>query len=93
MATAQELPEIQTAVGWKTTTVRLQQAQFEEAELFARALNLNMTDFVKEAVEHYVVTLAQDERVVKQAKRQLVRLSKMMEKIAARGDSSEEDEE
>jgi hypothetical protein len=80
----QKLPAIETNVGFKTTTVRLQQAQFEECELFARALNQTMTEFIKDALDAYVTTLAKDERVVKSAKRQIVRLSRMMERIAAR---------
>ena len=81
-----QLPAIETSVGFKTTTVRLQQAQFEECELFARALNQSMTDFIKDALEAYVIRLAKDEKVVKSAKRQIVRLNRMMERIAARDD-------
>jgi hypothetical protein len=80
-----ELPEIETSVGWKTTTVRLQQAQFDEANLFASALGLNMTDFTKEAIEHYITFLAEDERVIKSAEKQIARLQRQMKKIAARG--------
>jgi hypothetical protein len=82
----QALPRIETNVGFKTTTVRLQQAQYEEAELFAKALNQSMTEFIKDALEMYIRHCARDEKVVKSAKRQIVRLNRMMEKIAARDD-------
>jgi hypothetical protein len=85
----QALPTIETNVGFKTTTVRLQQAQFEECELFAKALNQSMTDFIKDALESYVKKLAKDPRVVKSAKRQIVRLNRLMEQIAARDDDDE----
>lgn len=88
-ATEQELPQINTTVGWKTTTVRLQQAQFEECELFARALGISMTDLTKDALEHYVRKLAKDPKVVKSAQRQIVRLNRMMERIAARDNGDE----
>jgi hypothetical protein len=80
----QVLPRIETNVGFKTTTVRLQQAQFEEAELFAKALNLSMTEFIKDALEAHIKRLAKDPAVVKSAKRQIVRLNRMMERIASR---------
>ena len=80
----QRLPTIETNVGFKTTTVRLQQAQFEEAELFAKALNQSMTEFIKDALEAYIKKLAKDPNVVKSAKRQIVRLNRMMERIASR---------
>lgn len=82
----QVLPAIETNVGFKTTTVRLQQAQFEECELFAKALNQTMTEFIKDALDAYVLKLSKDPKVVKSAKRQLVRLSRLMENIAARGE-------
>ena len=94
MAPPRKVPEIETAVGFKTTTVRLTTAQFEEVDLFCAAMNLSMTEFTRDALDHYVKHIARDPKVRKAVTRRITRVTRMMDRIAARADSNgiEDDE-
>ena len=82
--------EIETAVGFKTTTVRLSTAQFEEVDMFCAAMNLSLTEFTLDALDHYVKYISRDPKVRKAVLRRINRVTKMMDRIAARGDGSDE---
>lgn len=94
MAPPRKIPAIETNPGFKTTTVRMTAAQFEEVDLFARALGISMTEFLRKACDAYVKELAQDPDIRKSVQRQINRVSKMMDRIARRsGVSTDGDDE
>lgn len=84
MAPPRKIPAIETNPGFKTTTVRMTAAQFEEIDLFARALGISMTEFLRKASDSYVKELAQDPEIRKSVQRQITRVTKMMDRIAKR---------
>jgi hypothetical protein len=83
---AREVPPIETAVGFKTTTVRLPESQFEEVDLFCAAMNVSVTEFTRDALDFYVKHIAKDPKVRKAVMRRITRVTRMMDKIAARAD-------
>lgn len=82
MANNDTIPAIETQVGFKTTTVRLTAAQFEEVDLFARAMDLSMTEFTRKALDVYVKHLAKQPKVRKAVQRQLAHVQRMLDRYA-----------
>ena len=83
----ERLSEVQAA-GFKTTTVRLPGDLFEEMEIYVSALRINLTEFIKNAVEHEIASVGADPAVAKAAQRQLSHFIKMAQRIKDRAESN-----
>jgi hypothetical protein len=81
------MPELGNAgtAGFRTTTVRLQNEQFDIVEMFCKGLDESMTEFVRIACEERVARLALDPKVRQAVDRQVNRFQRMLDKIVEQG--------
>lgn len=67
--------------GHKTTTVRFTNAQFDELDLFCRATNESMVEFIRQATDDRIRELAKDPKVVEAVERQINRFRGMLDRF------------
>ena len=81
-----KMPELAGATaGFRTTTVRLQNEQFDIVELFCKGMGESMTEFIRIAAEERCGRLAQDPKVRQSVERQANRFQNMLDKIVEKG--------
>jgi cell division FtsZ-interacting protein ZapD len=77
------LTELETpgAVGFKTTSLRLQGAQWAQMDLFARAMGISANEFVQKAVDAYLRHVAKKPEVQTALKRQINQQRRMLDNL------------
>jgi len=79
------LTELETpgAVGFKTTSLRLQGAQWAQIDIFARAMGISANEFVQKAVDAYLKHVAKKPEVQQAIKKQINQQRKMLDNLMA----------
>lgn len=77
------LTELETpgAVGFKTTSLRLQGAQWAQMDIFARAMGISANEFVQKAVDAYLKHVAKKPEVQKAIKKQINQQRRMLDNL------------
>jgi hypothetical protein len=77
------LTELETpgAVGFKTTSLRLQGAQWAQMDLFARAMGISANEFVQKAVDAYLRHVAKKPEVQEALKKQINQQRRMLDNL------------
>lgn len=79
------LTELETpgAVGFKTTSLRLQGAQWAQMDIFARAMGISANEFVQKAVDAYLKHVAKKPEVKKALTKQINQQRRMLDNLMA----------
>ena len=77
------LTELETpgAVGFKTTSLRLQGQQWAQMDLFARAMGISANEFVQQAVDIYIKHVAKKPEVQAAMRKQINQQKKMLDNL------------
>ena len=77
------LTELETpgAVGFKTTSLRLQGAQWAQMDIFARAMGISANEFVQKAVDAYLKHVAKKPEVQQAIKKQINQQRRMLDNL------------
>ena len=77
------LTELETpgAVGFKTTSLRLQGAQWAQMDLFARAMGISANEFVQKAVDAYLRHVAKKPEVQEALRKQINQQRRMLDNL------------
>lgn len=79
------------AVGFKTTSLRLQQAQWAQLDLFARAMGMSANECVQKAVDAYLKALAKKPDVRKALRKQITQQKRLLDNLYEMTGMSEAD--
>jgi hypothetical protein len=77
------LAELETpgAVGFKTTSLRLQGAQWAQMDLFARAMGISANEFVQQAVDIYIKHVAKKPDVQQAMRKQINHQRRLLDNL------------
>lgn len=69
------------SVGFKTTSLRLQGAQWAQMDIFARAMGISANEFVQKAVDAYLKHVAKKPEVQLAIKKQINQQRRMLDNL------------
>jgi cell division FtsZ-interacting protein ZapD len=69
------------AVGFKTTSLRLQGAQWAQMDIFARAMGISANEFVQQAVDIYIKHVAKKPEVQAAMRKQINQQKRMLDSL------------
>jgi hypothetical protein len=77
------LTELETpgAVGFKTTSLRLQGQQWAQMDLFARAMGISANEFVQQAVDIYIKHVAKKPEVQAAMRKQINQQRRLLDNL------------